>query len=456
MATRSRPLTSTDALLDQQMTVYWEKALLGLVAAERAREAAAGGGDARAPWDVDVLPWSALILAALWDERRPLKGRDIDRWIASIGGRAGTSSMRTTLAQMATTRSPAGTTVLVKDGKLYRIGPDLAVYFTKRWGKFRPAELRWGLIERAVEDRGGGDIKAATDQQLANMTRTVSSREAREEIERRRLAGVWSGAVSVEGAAAQAQAPREFKYPGMRMAHDGTEAAAPAQAAPSALASRVETEVERQARLDREWEVTLASIKAISALPLTQRPKPPAPFTYATPRNKMFYDAEEMETFADMTVDQYWALTDAERISINWGYAEALGEPFNQYNPPVPRKWMTAKMIEQEDDGEQPQQAEGTQLFSIAVTTVEAESDVHIVYARTAQRDTQDGEPAEAGEAGEAGEVGDDPNEQVDDRYPDDIDVIYPTEDELAAIMRGEVVGPAAPEGFDTDPDDEG
>lgn len=434
MPTRSRPLTSTDALLDQQMTVYWEKALLGLVAAERAREAAAGDGDARAPWDVDVLPWSALILAALWDERRPLKGRDIDRWIASIGGRAGTSSMRTTLAQMATTRSPAGTTVLVKDGKLYRIGPDLAAYFTKRWGKFRPPELRWGLIERAVEDRGGGDIKAATDQQLANMTRTVSSREAREEIERRRLAGVWSGAVYVEGAAAaEAQTPREFKYPGMRMAHDGTEAAAPAQAAPVALASRVETEDERQARLDREWEVTLASIKAISALPLTQRPKPPAPFTYATPRNKMFYDAEEMETFADMTVDQYWALTDAERISINWGYAEALGEPFNQYNPPVPRKWMTAKMIEQEDATTAPR--DGVSLYSVPHPAGSAIADD---IARETIEETEDGCPNDPDDA------------------PDDIDVIYPTEDELAAIMRGEVVGPAAPEGFDTDPADEG
>lgn len=432
MVSRSKGITAVEALVDHQLSPYWEKALLGLVTAERAREAAAGGS---VPWDADVFPWSVIVLAALWDERRPLKPRMIADWGTAVGRRAGMPTLRTTLAQMTQTRvlGGEGGPVLVKDSMKYRLGPDLERYFTARWGKFRPAELRWGLDERAVEDRGGGDLKMATDQQLANMTRTVSSKEAREEIERRRVAGVWSGAVFVETSAG------------------GASVAAPAPA----VATR-ETDEEYKARVNREMDEHIATATAMVALPLMQRPKPPAPFTYPMPRNKRFYDAEEMETFADLTIDQFWALTGTEQRAIKWGYAEVLGEPFNQYDPPTPHKWMTAKMIEAARlSARQPQMTGGTEILSVAVTTVTAESEISMVYSGHEYPDTHSEEPDEmAAEPPEEDGCPNDPDDAPDE-MPDDIDVIYPTADELAAIMRGEVVGPAVPEGFEESLDSE-
>lgn len=434
MATRSRPLTAAEALLDQQMSAYWEKALLGLVAAERAREAAAGGADARAPWDAEALPWSALILAALWDERHPLKGRDIDRWIAAIGGRAGTSSMRTTLAQMATTKSPAGTRVLIKDGKLYRLGPDLAAYFAKRWGKFRPAELRWGLVERAVEDRGGADIKAATDQQLANMTRTVESKEVRAEIERRRRDGVWSGAVFVEGAVeATSQAPREFKYPGMRMAHDGTAAlvvAAPVETEQQRLArlesARIAAEIAEEDRLDAEYK-KIPDRKIIEMHDAGPQIDASGKKIDWNMWDVVLTQISERALFGDLK-EHAETLALIRRVKARVG-EDILNSDWPGGKPPMPAKLAVVEPVATPDDG--------VSLYSAAHPDGPNPSDADLSPSSL--------EPGPEFEDGC-------PNDPDD---PDDIDVIYPTEDELAAIMRGEVVGPAVPEGFEESLDSE-
>lgn len=397
MAARHKNLTAAEAWADHQLSPYWEKALLGLIAAERYRQAAAGVYDALGQWDIDVLPWSAIILAALWDERRPLRPRQIADWGTAVGRKAGMPTLRTTLAQMAQTKvqGGAGGAVIVKDEMLYRLGDDLRAYFTERATAYRAAEFRWGWRETAIADRGTGDLKMGTDQQLANMTKTVAAKEVRVEIARRVAAGVWSGAVYVEEGAAVAPA---------------VVASGPEGAAVAAKAVPPE-DVERGARIAKIREEMVVRFHKLPARP-------------ADGSNAFSDD----EAFLFDNIPPEW-LTDKQRDAFDaW-----LRKPMEEEDPIA--KAIAMSELHYEADAAQPgtPRGDGVSLYSgrhpegtavaedISSSLVEAIEEV-------------DGDGGEAGQA---------------DDTPSDIDVIYPTEDELAAILRGEVVGPAAPMGFE-------
>lgn len=433
MASRSKDLTAAEAWVDHQLSPYWEKALLGLIAAERIRETAAGDYDARGAWDVDGFPWSVVILAALWDERRPLRPRAIADWAAAVGRKPGMPTLRSTLAQMAQTcvLGGAGSTVIAKDGMVYRLGDDLSTYFVKRWARFRPAEMRWGLRERAVEDRGGGDFKTATDQQLANMTRTVAAKEARVEIERRLRAGAWSGAVYVEGAAAAASGvsaasgDEVMKYPNMRMAHEGVPAAAAAPVGapvagpkPSGPAPYVEPENVRREReaMEAKFVEDDRRVAELTAMPK----KKIIELHDAGPQIDATGEAIDWNGW-DMILMQ---ISERGLYGSIKGYEEVLAMIRSV-------KARVGEDILDSDwpDSKPPTVASVAKLAVVEPAVVSPPEHPDIPYPNTHN------EPLD--------------RTVFNPEFPDDVEAIYPTEDELAAILRGEVVGPAAPPGFE-------
>lgn len=440
-STEVRQLAGVDrALEDLRLEAYWQRCLLATVilrqvgkvaeveamaesAEARARSGAALGygekprdwgkeiAKARAQiWDAEGLPWSALILAAVWDERCPLTCREMAEWIRGIGRRVtSVNALRATVKQL------YGVGMLQRWPKGYALDPQVHDYFRERWGTRQGIEVRWGLVGTVVNDVGF-DPKETDETTLLRMASEAAipstKMAAKAEIERRKDRGIWRMFGRASAHASEEEAPA--KDWGVEKPREYGRVQ---EAAPTAAVGPGSTPKKRPATR-MMFEPIAGSDPIVAA------------------REQKYYDevicalplepADGGDAFSQREAGKFsgihpaW-LSDEQKAAL--AAYRALPKPaahadgvslYSVHHPPV---------------------VEGDENDDISEAAVE---EVEIETADTPEPAEEDGCPNDPDDA------------------PDDIDVIYPTEDELAAIMRGEVVGPAVPEGFDTDPADEG
>lgn len=388
----------------------WETYWLKVLAVKRARQEIAAGRTLP-----DRVSWSGYILCALVENYpQGLKPKEI-AFVASQAGRpealtrgsggdgngAGLRAMsvgdmkagKAATSLSASLRELARASVISSTDRGWVINEPIASYLYSRRKGSQPISARWGVEPDEIM-RGEVDPRPMNDEQLwAARNGTIGRAMPAMYAEIERR--ITAGEWTLEeGVVSDSRA-----YSGVRKAHDGTEASIykPRPSEPAAPVLTANQLHMQKLREDRE--------KMRVRLPA--RP---------ADGSKIFSN-EEGAMF--MTMSPEFILNDL---------SAEQEEAFNAW---------TDKRIEEAAEAEA---ATATTGDGVSLYSVEHPDGPMIAddVARETIEETEDGCPNDPDDA------------------PDDIDVIYPTEDELAAIMRGEVVGPAAPEGFDTDPADEG